>query len=60
MCTTLIAVAEFYGRQELQQRLKAKLEDWWLRLAYIKVPNSGLAEAVFTAQVFESIDVSGP
>lgn len=54
-CTTIIAFAEFYGGKELQQWIKVKLEDWWLRLSYIRMPNVGLAEAVFTERILRTL-----
>lgn len=48
VCTTVTALAEFYGGKSLQKKIKSKLEDWWLRLSDIRSPNVGLVEASFS------------
>jgi len=53
--TVMIAVIEFYGGPELQRWTKQKLEDWWLRLSEITIPNVGLAEATFALVAISSL-----
>jgi hypothetical protein len=54
-CTGLIAIAEFYGGKELRDWVKARLEDWWLRLSYLRIPNVGLAEAKFASASIQKL-----
>jgi hypothetical protein len=54
-CTAVIAMAEFYGGAELQLKIKKVLEDWWLRIAELRLPNVGQAEAHFALRIMQRL-----
>jgi len=48
-------MTEFYGGKELNKKIRAKLEEWWIRLSYVTWPTVGLAEARFSLAVLERL-----
>ena len=51
-CASLLVIIEWYGGKELCVWLKDNLEDWWLRLSYIGLPDLAQAEASFALHFF--------
>lgn len=52
-CAGTGAFIDFWIGRAGQERVKKQLEDWWLRLSYVRWGNFGREEATFALEVFE-------